>query len=382
MIQIQRSWIILMEKPQMRIAILGTRGIPANYGGFETFAEKLSIGLLRRGHDVTVYCRPRYCQCPDHVYQGVKLAVLPTIPHKYLDTVANTALSVVHSLFQKYDALLICNSVNSLFSFLPRVVGKKVIVNVDGLEWQRAKWNRVGKAVYRMSEILATVLPDAIVTDSITIRNYYMKRFKKESTYIPYGVPEKSAAGRGILDKLGLKPRDYVLYVSRLEPENNALAVVRAFERTKTTRKLVMVGDAPYNSEYIRQLRETIDRRILFTGYVFGNGYGELQSNAYLYVQATEVGGTHPALLEGMGYGNCILANDVPEHREVLGDSGVYFSVGNPDDLISVLQFHLDHPEKVEEYRRRARQRAREKYSWESVIQDYERLFRQVSKKS
>jgi glycosyltransferase involved in cell wall biosynthesis len=371
-----------MEKQSMRIAILGTRGIPANYGGFETFAEKLSIGLHRRGHDVTVYCRSHYCQCPDHVYEGVRLAVLPTIPHKYLDTVANTALSVVHSLFQKYDALLICNSVNSVFSFLPRLVGQKVIVNVDGLEWQRAKWNRVGKWVYRMSEILATILPDRIVTDSISIRTYYRKRYGRESTYIPYGAPEKPVAGRGILDRLGLEGRDYVLYVSRLEPENNALAVIRAFERTKTVRKLVVVGDAPYNSEYIRQLKKTTDRRIVFTGYVFGEGYEELQSNAYLYVQATEVGGTHPALLEGMGYGNCILANDVPEHREVLGDSGVYFSVGKPDDLTRTLQFYLDRPGKVEEYRRRARQRALERYSWEAVICDYERLFRRVSRKS
>jgi len=367
------------NKKSLNIAIMGMRGIPANYGGFETFAEELSTRLVQRGHNVSVYCRSNNVQYSDSEYKGVRLVILPTLRSKYLDTVAHTFLCVFHALRKKFDAVLICNSVNSVFSIVPRLAGQKVAVNVDGLEWQRAKWNRIGKGVYRVSEFLATFLPDHIVTDSRTIQAYYHRKFGKGSTFIPYGAPDTRVKGDDVLKLYGLKPRKYVLYVSRLEPENNAHVVVRAFEKTKTRLKLVVVGDAPYNPKYIQDLMSTTDKRILFTGYVFGQGYRELQSNAYCYVQATEVGGTHPALLEGMGYGNCVVANDVPEHREVLGDAGVYFRTKKNDDLVIKMQTLLDNPGEVERYRKKASARARELYSWEGVTTDYERLFRKMA---
>jgi len=164
--------------------------------------------------------------------------------------------------------------------------------------------------------------------------------------------------------------------VSRLEPENNAHRVIEAFEKVKTDKNLVIVGDAPYNQEYIAKLKATRDKRIIFTGYVFGRGYRQFQTHAYCYIQATEVGGTHPALVEAMGFANCILANDVPEHREVLGDAGIFFDVEDPEDLAKKLQRVLDQPELVERYRERARRRAAEKYSWDSITDAYEKLFR------
>ena len=150
----------------LRIAIMGIRGIPANYGGFETFVEALSTRLVTKGHHITVYCRSNSVHCPEGVYMGVELVLLPTVKHKYFDTVAHTFLSVFHCLRRKYDVILICNSVNSIFSFVPRIVGTRVAVNVDGLEWQRSKWNIFGKWVYRISEYFATILPNQVVTDS------------------------------------------------------------------------------------------------------------------------------------------------------------------------------------------------------------------------
>ena len=362
----------------LRIAIMGIRGIPANYGGFETFVEALSTRLVKKGHHVTVYCRSNSILYPERVYMGVELVLLPTVRHKYFDTVAHTFLSVFHCLRRKYDVILICNSVNSIFSFVPRIVGTRVAVNVDGLEWQRSKWNIFGKWVYRISEYFSTILPNQVVTDSRFIQAYYRKRFRKNSVYIPYGSPTGRVNTDSILKEYSLKSRRYVLYVSRLEPENNAHLVIKAFERTRTDMQLVVVGDAPYNEEYIRGLKRTKDTRILFTGYVFGHGYRELQSNAYLYIQATEVGGTHPALLEGMGYGNCILANDVPEHREVLGDSGRYFTTRLSDDLAEELQYLLDHSDEVARLREKASARAGKKYSWKKVTADYESLFKKM----
>jgi glycosyltransferase involved in cell wall biosynthesis len=363
----------------MRIAILGTRGIPANYGGFETFAEELSVRLAERGHDVTVYGRSNYIRTKDRLYRGVRLVLLPTVMHKYLDTPVHTALSAGHVMWRRYDALLFCNSANAVCTIGPRLMGRRVALNVDGLEWRRAKWNSFGRAVYRMSEYLSTLLPNAVVTDAAVVQQYYLRRFGRESTFIPYGATAGRTGTTEALGRFGVKPGRYFLYVSRLEPENNALAVIRAFEKVRTDHRLVIVGDAPFSTDYIRELKATADRRIVFTGYVFGRGYREFQSHAYAYVQATEVGGTHPALIEAMAHGNCILANDVPEHREVLGDAGEYFNARDVRSLTAKMERMLDRPAEVRAYRLKARRRAEERYSWDGVAASYERLFRRLA---
>ncbi|RKY92772.1 glycosyl transferase family 1 [candidate division KSB1 bacterium] len=359
----------------MKIAIMGIRGIPANYGGFETFAEELAPRLVKKGHEVAVYGRSNNIKYNGKFYKGVRIIVLPTVSHKYFDTVAHTFLSALYGAFKKYDVVLLCNSVNSIFSLILRLSGKKVALNVDGLEWKRKKWNTLGKWMYKTSELLATIFPNAIVTDAREVEKYYLKKFKKASTFIPYGAPIDKVKSKDILNKYNLEPRKYILYVSRLEPENNAHLVVKAFEGVKTDLNLVVVGDAPYNKDYITKLKATKDSRIIFTGYVFGQGYKELQSNAYFYIQATEVGGTHPALLEGMGYGNCVLANDVPEHREVLGDTGILFSTNSIQDLRRKMQYLVDNPQVVTELSERALKRARGKYTWDGVTDAYEKLF-------
>ncbi len=364
----------------MKIAIMGIRGIPANYGGFETFIEELAPRLVTRGHEVTVYGRANMINFSQEYHKGVRIKILPTIGHKYLDTVIHTLVCTLYSFFSRYDLVFICNSANAAFTILPRLWGKPTVLNVDGLEWKRKKWNLAGQAFYRISEFLATFLPTAIVSDAREVQSYYLKKFGKESTFIPYGAPEGPVDTSQVLEKLGLKPRDYILYVSRMEPENNAHLVVQAFTRVKTDKKLVMVGDAPYNHDYIKNLKNTADQRILFTGYIFGQGYRELQSNACFYVQATEVGGTHPALVEGMGFGNCVLANDVPEHREVLGNAGVYYAKNNIQDITRQMQILCDTPQLVEQYRKTVGEWVHQRFSWQKVTDDYERLFFRVTR--
>jgi glycosyltransferase involved in cell wall biosynthesis len=369
----------------MKIAIMGIRGIPANYGGFETFAEELSTRLAQRGHEVTVYGRSNNIKHKDKFYRGVRLMILPTISHKYFDTVAHTFLCVLHSLTQKYDVILICNSANAIFSWIPRLKWIPVALNVDGLEWKRAKWNALGKAFYKISEWLATFCVNEVVTDARDIEKYYLEKFNKRSTYIPYGAPIGRIETDEVLRRFNLQPKRYVLYVSRFEPENNPHRVVKAFEQVKTDLKLVMVGDAPYSGDFIRELKNTKDPRIIFTGYVFGQGYRELQSNAYFYIQGTEVGGTHPALLEGMGHGNCVLANDVPEHREVLGNAGFFFKTGtNGDvsDLRDKMQYLLDNPNIVAQTGEKAQQRIHENYTWDRITEGYEQLFSRMMRRS
>lgn len=363
----------------MKIAILGTRGIPANYGGFETFAEQLGTRLAERGHQVTVYGRKHYSTVTEKFYHGVELVTLPTIRHKYFDTVIHTFLSVLHASPRNYDIILICNAANSIFSLIPRCFGTPTLVNVDGLERKRKKWNWVGRTYYLVSEWLSTFLPTAIVTDAQVIQDYYATRYKKKSAMIAYGAEVARRAAPERLDCFGLQPNNYVLYVSRLEPENNAHLVIEAFQNVKTEMPLVIVGGAPYAEEYIAQLKSTRDPRVKFPGFVFGQDYRALQQNAYCYVHATEVGGTHPALIEAMGAGNCALTLNTPENREVINGAGIVYD--SVEDLTVKLQHVIDCPETIGEYRRRAMSRVLELYNWEQITDQYEELLLHLADK-
>ena len=362
----------------MRIAILGTRGIPANYGGFETFAEHLSTRLVARSHDVTVYCRAHYVSPRELEFQGVKLKVLPTIRHKYFDTIVHTFLSALHAAPQRYDAALICNAANAPFASILRLAGTPVALNVDGLEHKRKKWNSIARRYYLLAERLATILPTETVTDARVIQEYYLARYRAQSTMIAYGA-EVERRPDPLVRRWRVEPNRYVLYVSRLEPENNAHLVIEAFKRVRTAHKLLIVGDAPYAREYIKDLkaRARRDRRIVFTGFVFGRDYRALQQNAYCYVHATEVGGTHPALLEAMGFGNCVLTLAAPENIEAIGDAGIAYTDEN--DLAEKLQRVLRDGSQVHSYRNRAQARVLEFYDWDYVVDQYERLFAKMA---
>lgn len=363
----------------MRIAILGTRGVPASYGGFETFAEHLSTRLVARGHDVTVYGRAHYVSPRQLEFHGVKLKVLPTIRHKYLDTVVHTLLSAVHAMFGKFDAVLICNAANSPFVPLLRLTGTPVAINVDGLEHQRKKWNWLGRRYYLLAEKLSTILPNVTITDAQVIHDYYRNRYNASSRMIAYGSEVERRPDRATVRKWRAEPNRYVLYVSRLEPENNARLVIEAFKKVRTAYRLLIVGDAPYAREYIDDLKERArgDKRIVFTGFVFGQDYRALQQNAYCYVHATEVGGTHPALLEAMGYGNCVLTLATPENLEVVGSAGISYE--DEADLVDKLQRVLRDGSTVQSYRHRAQDRVQRQYHWEGVVDRYEQLFSEIA---
>lgn len=331
---------------------MGIRGIPANYGGFETFAEELAPRLVARGHRVTVYGRSHHVPFRLHntTYKGVRLLVLPTLRHKYLDTVFHTFLTACHALSQDFDLVFICNAANSPFALIPRIGGMKVVLNVDGIERLRKKWNILGQLYYRLGEYLATKLPHAIVADARVIQDYYRRTYGKDSTMIPYGASVGRVSTQEALDHFGVLPQEYLLYVSRLEPENNVHLVIEAFRQVTTDKRLVIVGDAPYSEDYKRYLRGLAsgDDRIIFTGYVFGQGYKEFQSHAYAYIMAMEVGGTHPSLVEAMGFGNCVIVNGTPENIEVVGDAAIIYKRNDIGDLAHWMRQILSDPTLVQ----------------------------------
>jgi len=356
----------------MKIAILGTRGIPARYGGFETLADELANRLAIRGHQVTVYCRRPFTRPDDQVRAGITRVILPTISRKHFDTLFHTTLSVFHVAFTNAEVVLICNVGNSPVAWVPRLAGKPVILHVDGLDRKRKKWNRFAQLFLLMCERLAIYTPTRIITDALAIRDYYQTRYGKDSTVIAYGaqVPADCVG----MDGFKLPQSRYILYVSRLEPENNPELVLAAYDKLKTDWPLVIVGDSKYQPSYFERLKAKAGPAVQFLGPVYGTRYWMLQKNAGLFVSAVEVGGIHPTLVEALAAGNAIVYLDNKVNREAVGDCGVGFRP-QPEALAAALQSVIEDPILRDDLKQRAFARASDVYSWDHVVDKYEQLF-------
>ena len=368
----------------MRIALMGTRGVPASYSGFETCVEQLGQRLVERGHEVSVYCRSHHITYEGDWYKGMRLIKLPTISNKYLDTMVHSFISSLHALPKRFDVGLYFIAGNSPVTWIPRLVGTKTILNVDGLDWKREKWPTFAKKYIQFAEYLATKLPNEYLTDSHVVQEYYQDRFNSKPPYIPYGSEVDILPAGKTLAQYGLESGKYILFVGRLVPENCAHHLVEAFRSLDTDMKCVIVGDSAYSQGYIASLKACAgdDPRIVFTGYVFGEGYHELGSNAYIFVETSGVGGTHPALVEAMAFGSCVVVYNTPENLETIGKAGFsYEGSTGADALREVLCDLLSHSEKVRTYRQLAQERAQDNYSWEAVTDAYERLFYEICKR-
>jgi glycosyltransferase involved in cell wall biosynthesis len=368
------------QDPQpMSIAMIGIKAIPARFGGFETAVDQLSRGLVKLGHRVRVYNRSGMTAFKGTTYEGVDLVTLPTMKSKNLSTIVHAFLSTLHVLFHPVDVVHYFTTGVTLFAPLPRLFGMKVVCSVDGTDWQRAKWGRFQRWYLRFSEKLAVLCCQGLVSDSKDVMRYYQENYGAESSCIVYGTCAHRSQQNDVLERFQLKERSYVLFVGRLVPENNIHHLIRAFEKVSTDRKLVIVGDDPWEKEYVRSLKSSTDPRIIFTGGVYGDGYAQLQQNAYLFVLPDEVGGTHPALVEAMGYGNCVLVNDTGSNLEVIADAGFHYRGADGDsDLRQKMQQLLDDPDCVATYRVRARQRAETCYRWEDVVRQHATLYRRL----
>ena len=372
----------MKDRSGLRIAIVGTRGIPACYGGFETFAEELSTRLVKRGYVVSVYGRRPFGKIYEgpKKYKEVDLIVLPTIMHKYLETPLHALMCFLDLFRRSFDVILVCNAATAPFSWLVRLRRIPFLINVDGIERKRGKWNLLGRCWYRLGEICSVLFANRVVCDAKVIADYYRKVYGCHGEVVAYGANAPRIKAGPTLAKFNLKERQYLLYVSRLEPENNALGVIQAYNALITEMPLVIVGDAPYARDYIAELKRVARSNVIFTGFQFGQAYQELQSNCYLYIQATEVGGTHPALIEAMTYGNCVVANGTPENLEVLDNAGVFYPKNNFGDLAHKLELLLNDSETLERYRVLARERAKRLYNWDRIVEQYEALFRELVK--
>lgn len=365
----------------MRIAIIGIKGIPVIYSGFETFAEELSTRLVKDPkYKVTVYCRSPYIDKEIKKYKGVELNVLPTIKTKNLETIFHSFFSTIHAcIFGNYDVIYYLGVGNAFFTIIPRLFGIKTLLNVDGFDWKREKWGSIAKSYLKLSSYLATIFPNIVITDSLIIKNYYSKKNNSKYVYIPYGFMDnlKDKNALETLKKYGLEKNKYFVWVGRIVPENHIEELLEAFLRLNTKLKCVIIGGNFYEDSYTKKIFNytKVNKNIIFTGFLNREDYAVLVKNAFCYVETKRSGGTHPSLLEAMGFGCLIVSHNNKSNQLILRKFAIYYK--NINELLTKLDYITDRDFKKHniDYRKGVMEDALKYFKWEEIINEYKKVF-------
>jgi glycosyltransferase involved in cell wall biosynthesis len=356
----------------LRIGLLGTRGIPAAYGGFETAVEEVGARLAEAGHEVLVYSRQK--DGPKN-YRGMHSVYLPTLRTKYTDTLVHGAVSTAHALVRNLDVALVFNAANAPAASLLALRRIPYALNVDGLEWKRSKWSGSGKRYYLACERIAVRTATRLVADSRAIADYYEQRYGCTPVYIPYGAPARAVGALGRLSEVELTAGGYHLSVARFEPENNVEVIVRGYTASRAKLPLVVVGGGPYSARYTDAVHAAAggDPRVRFAGSVWDQELLDaLYAGALTYLHGHSVGGTNPSLLRAAGGTASCIAYDVPFNREVAGDEAGYFATA--DDLAAEVEAAEADPAATRERGASLAERVQGLYDWDDVAGRYERL--------
>lgn len=361
----------------LRIALIGTRGVPARYGGFETCVEEVGWRLVERGHRVVVYCRygaddptgPTY-------YRGMRLVHLPAARRRSLETLSHTGIAALHLVRHDADVAVMFNAANAVWLPLLRAAGIPIVTHVDGLEWKRAKWGTAGRSYYRLAEAASVRWSDALIADAQGIADHYRSQFDADTELIAYGAPIIDPP-TDRLAELGLRANGFHLVVARFEPENHVEVIVDGYRRSSAALPLVVVGSAPYADIYTARVRAVADDRVRFLGGVWDQDLlDQLYAHAYTYLHGHSVGGTNPSLLRAIGAGTATLAYDVVFNREVLGTAGRYFVTAQ--DVAELLATVEGDSRTVAELGEASRLRAKD-YDWDDVAGRYDDLCTRLS---
>jgi len=358
----------------MKIAILGTRGIPAHYGGFETFAEKLAVGLCERGFDVTVFCESGEASGTDS-YHGVKLRYVPAPSLGPFQTMVYDVRSL-WTARKGYDLVYMLGYGAAFFCQIPRFWGTEVWINPDGLEWARAKWGLVARSYFHLMEWTSVHVANRIIADADVIAASLARRHGvlPNCVVIPYGCDiVEEPPPTDPIRVWSLFPNGYYLVVCRLEPENHVFEILQAFQKCRSDKPLIVVGNHLNDTRYVKKLRSVNDSRVRMIGTVYDRvTLSSLRYYAQGYIHGHSVGGTNPSLLEAMGCGNLIFAHDNPFNRETLGPYGIYFQ--DAQDLATAINSAERETGGRERFKRGVQRRAMENYSWPSVVSQYATL--------
>jgi glycosyltransferase involved in cell wall biosynthesis len=369
---------IVPVRPKLRVAFIGGRGVVSKYSGIETYYEEAGQRLVRMGHEVTIYCR-NYFTPPLPEYHGMRLVRLPTIRTKHLETLIHTILSTTHALFQGCDIVHYHALGPALFSFVPRLFGKKTVVTVQGQDWRRKKWRRIASTVLRLGERAAVRLPNATMVVSQTLQAQYRTLYGTETQYVPNGTTLRRRKKASQIVRWGIEPDRYILFLGRFSPEKNCDLLLEAYERIDTPVKLVMAGGSSYSDAYAQVLRRHASDKIRLLGWVSGAELEELLTNAMLFVLPSDLEGLSLALLDAMGAGVCVLASDIPENREVLDHVGFTFKQGSVEDLERMLRWLISDVSARRTAAQRARERVRQRYLWPQIAQQIDGVYQRLA---
>ena len=356
-------------------------------GGIEIVVKELCTRMAKNGYTVTCYNRSghhvsgaEYDDAGKTEYEGIRQKSVPTIERRGLAAVSSSAFAALYSAFGKYNVVHIHAEGPAFFSWLPKLLGKRVIVTVHGLDWQREKWKSgFGSKFIKQGEKNAVKYADEIIVLSKGVHDYFRNQYGRETRFIPNGVnrPEIRKAEL-ITDKFGLTKDSYILFLGRLVPEKGIRYLVEAFKNVKTEKKLVIAGGSSDTDSFMKELKELAkdDKRIIFTGFVQGQMLEELYSNAYIYTLPSDLEGMPLSLLEAMSYGNCCLVSDIQECTEVVEDKALIFKKSNVQDLQNKLQEACDRTEKIMELKQQAADYICKKYNWDDVVEETLKLYR------
>lgn len=369
---------------KLNIVFLGHKRVPSREGGIEVVVEELATRMAAQGHNVTVLNRSGH-----HIagaefdaedtkdYKGFKIKKVPTINKKGLAAATSSFFGAIQAAFGPYNIVHIHAEGPAFFSWIPKIMRKKVIVTVHGLDWKRDKWSGFASWYIRHGEIQAVKHADHIIVLSRNVQKYFKEKYGRETVFIPNGVnrPELCEVNE-IKNKWDLEKGTFILYVGRIVPEKGLDILLKAWKDIKTDKKLVIAGSSSDTDEYFQKVKALADDRVIFTGFTTGRPLKELYSNAYLYCLPSNLEGMPLTVLEAMSYGNCVLTSDIEECTEVVEDRGVVFKKGDVGDLRDKLQNLLDSLDTVEGYKKEATEFICSKYGWDDVVKKTLELYR------
>lgn len=369
----------------MKIAIIGIRGVPFIYSGFEAFAEQFAQKFSQRGHKITVYCRSNYFPKKNSTYKKISLVYLPSLKTKLFETIIHSFFATIHACFLcKYDIIYYLGVGNTIYSFIPKLFSVKTVVNIDGLDWKRQKWGKTAKAFLYFSEFLSSFLPSKTITDSAFIQNYFLKKYRKKIEFIPYGFFRSSKDNKLLLKKYHLIKNKYFVWVGRIVPDNHLEEVIIAFNSIKSDFKLAIIGDDLYESSYRKYIYKIAynNPNIIFTGFIAHEDCVFLMRESFGYIETKRSGGTHPSLIDALASKTLIISNSHPANKSIIGNAGFYYQLkNNTTNLEQVIKKLLADKPLTDNKPQLTKNVTLYQYSWKKIINQYEKMFSTLCRK-
>ncbi len=357
---------------KIKISIIGSRGYPFVYSGYETFVKELSERLVLKNIEVKVYCHSSLFSQKKKLINGINLIYTPSIKNKFFSQLYNSFFSFLHACFSNTDIILVVNVANGPFGLITKLFKKKTVINVDGLEWERPKWKGIGSIYYKIAANIATKMYDVIVTDSYEMSKIYFEKFNTSSKVISYGHNKKFKTKTNILDKYQLKKDNYFLVIGRMVPDNNADFIIKQFLSSSSNKKLVIIGDVPYKDNFSLNIKSKKNDRIVLTGYINNdNQLADFYKNCYGYVHGHEFGGTNPTLINALFYNSIIISLDTVFTREMMSNLKNKYFFSKKDN--SLKKFFENNS-----LIRESNGKVKPEYKWNFVTEKYLDIFRSL----